>query len=324
MRRTGRFGPRCGYAVGKETRISHRKMHADELETDVALVRRLLAGQFPQWAELPIEAVESAGTDNAMYRLGEDMAVRLPRKPGGDEQVEKEQRWLPILTPHLPLAIPVPLGKGMPAEGYPSKWSVVRWLGGENATNAQFADRRRAAAALAQFIAALQQIDPRDGPSPGQHNFFRGQPLAMRDVYVREAITKLDRVVDTGAATAAWEAALRAPEWDRPPVWIHGDLSSGNLLVEGGRLSGVIDFGGLGVGDPACDLMVAWGPFSGESRNVFRAALAVDDATWARGRGWALYQALLFIPYYRDTNPVGVEVALRALDEVLADHERGG
>lgn len=298
------------------------KMHINEVDTDVSLVRRLLAAQFPQWADLPIEPVLSAGTDNAIYRLGDDMAVRLPRIHWATGQVDKEHRWLPRLAPLLPLAIPVPLAMGIPGERYPWHWSVYQWLEGKNATIGRIADPRQAATELAQFIAALQRIDPTGGPLAGDHN-LRGVPLSVRDTYTREAIAALHGMLDTDAVTTAWEAALQAPEWDRPPVWFHGDLLPGNLLVERGRLSAVIDFGGLGVGDPACDLIVAWGLFSGESRNVFRAALAVDDATWARGRGHALSQALIFIPYYLDTNPVGVGGARRAIDEVLADHKHG-
>ncbi len=294
------------------------KMHIDEVDTDVSLVRRLLAAQFPHWAELPIEPVCSAGTDNALYRLGDDMAVRLPRIHWATGQVDKEFRWLPKLAPLLPLAIPVPLAKGTPGEGYPWDWSVCRWLEGENATIERLADPRQAAMQLAQFITALQRIDPAGGPHPG-----RGVPLALRDAPTRDAIAALHGTLDADAVTMAWEAALQAPEWDRAPVWFHGDLLPGNLLIERGRLSAVIDFGGLGVGDPACDLMIAWSLFSGESRDVFRAALAVDDATWARGRGHALSQALIFIPYYLDTNPVGIGIAQRAIAEVLADQKRG-
>jgi aminoglycoside phosphotransferase (APT) family kinase protein len=298
------------------------KMHADEVNTDISLVRRLLAAQFPQWADLPIKPVQSAGTDNALYRLGDDMAVRLPRIHWATGQADKEHQWLPRLAPLLPLAIPVPLAKGTPAGGYPWHWSVYRWLEGENATIERIADPCQAATDLAQFVAALQRIDPTGGPPPGAHNFFRGVPLAMRDARTRGAIEAMHGTLDTDGVTAAWEAALQAPAWHGPPVWIHGDLLPGNLLVERGRLSAVIDFGGLGVGDPACDLMIAWGLFSGESRDVFRAALWVDDATWARGRGWALSWALIFIPYYVDTNPVGVGIAQHTIDEVLADHER--
>lgn len=297
-------------------------MHADEVDTDVSLVRRLLAAQFPQWADLPLEPVPSAGTDNAIYRLGDDMAVRLPRIYWATGQVDKEHRWLPRLAPFLPLAVPVPLAKGIPGEGYPWHWSVYRWLKGENATIAPISDPLRAAKQLAQFITALQRIDPTDGPLATDHN-LRGVPLAMRDTDTRRAISALQGMLDVDAVTQAWEAALHAPQWDRAPVWFHGDLLPGNLLIEGGRLSSVIDFGGLGVGDPACDLMIAWSLFSGENRDTFRAALEVDDATWARGRGHALSQALIFIPYYLDTNPVGVRSAWRAIDGVLSDHKRG-
>jgi aminoglycoside phosphotransferase (APT) family kinase protein len=300
------------------------KMHVGEVDTDASLVRRLLVAQFPQWADLPIEPVPSAGTDNALYRLGDDMAVRLPRIERATWQVDKEHEWLPRLAPHLPLAVPVPLARGLPGEGYPWHWSITPWLAGENVTIERIADPRQAATDLARFIAALQRVDPSGGPPPGEHNFGRGVPLAQRDSRTREAIRALDGMLDTAAVTAAWDAALQAPAWHGPPVWIHGDVSSGNLLAVQGRLSAVIDFGGLGVGDPACDLMIAWTLFSGESREAFRAALSVDDATWVRGRGWALSWALIFIPYYLNTNPVGVSNAWRAIDEVLADYKANG
>jgi aminoglycoside phosphotransferase (APT) family kinase protein len=293
-------------------------MHADELETDASLVRRLLAAQFPRWADLPIEPVPSAGTDNAIYRLGAELAVRLPRIARAAGQVEKEQRWLPALAPHLPLAVPVPLAMGGPVEEYPLPWAVVPWLEGQEATVERIRDQREAALDLASFIAALQAIDAGDGPPAGDHNFRRGVPLARRDAQVRAAIAAADGMTDARALTSAWERALRAPVWDRPPVWVHGDLMPGNLLVRDGRLSAVIDFGGLGVGDPACELIVAWNLLSGESRNVFRAALAIDDATWARGRGWAL-TAVIALPYYRDTNPVIVAYAKRTIAAVVDD-----
>ncbi len=295
-------------------------MHAEEVDTDASLVAQLLAAQFPHWANLPIERVLSTGTDNAIYRLGDDMCVRLPRIHWAVPQVDKEHEWLGKLAPHLPLAIPVPLAKGMPAQGYPWRWSVCPWLAGEVATIERIADPRQAATELAQFIEALDLVDPTGGPTPGPHNSHRGVPLAMRDSATRTAIEKLDGIVDTEAATAAWEAALKTAPWDRAPVWIHGDLMPGNLLIdEGGRLSAVIDFGCLGVGDPACDLMAAWTLFSGESRKVFRAALSIDDATWARGRGWALSGALIYIPYYLNSNPAGVSTARHTINEVLTD-----
>jgi aminoglycoside phosphotransferase (APT) family kinase protein len=307
----------------QEVLMSAGKMHVDEVDTDVSLVKRLLAAQFPQWADLPIKSIPSAGTDNAIYRLGNDMAVRLPRIHRATGQVDKEHQWLPQLAPHLPLAIPIPLALGTPGEGYPWHWSVYRWLKGENATIERIVDPRQAATDLAEFIAALQRVDATDGPSPGPHNSSRGVPLARREAATRAAIASLDDEIDVAAMTAAWDVALQAPEWQRPPVWIHGDLDSRNLLVENGRLSAVIDFGCLGVGDPACDVMVAWKVLSADTRDIFRTALSVDEATWARGRGWALSQSLMALSYYTlKTNPVLVREAQRWMAEVIADYKR--
>lgn len=301
--------------------MSASRMHDNEVHTDESLVRRLLAAQFPQWADLPIEPVRSAGTDNALYRLGDEMAVRLPRIHWAAEQPDKECEWLPKLAPYLPLSIPVPLAKGEPGEGYPWTWSICRWLDGENATIDRIVDPTQLATELAGFVAALHGIDASGGPRPGLHNSSRGVPLATRDASTRAAIDALDGIVDVGAVTTAWDAALDAPVWDGPPVWIHGDLQSGNLLVVDGRLSAVIDFGCLGVGDPACDVMVAWTLFSSEARAAYGAALAVDDATWARGRGWALSTSLIALPYYKDTNPTLAGIARCTLAEVLADRD---
>ena len=297
-------------------------MHVDQLEIDESLVRRLLAGQFPRWADLSIERVDSDGTENAIYRLGDELAIRLPYRAAKTTLVDKDHRWLPILAPHLPIPIPVPLAKGTPAEGYASRWSVCRWLPGENATLNRLADPSQTARDLVHFIHALQLVSPAGGPPPGDHNFYRGIPLADRDAWTREAITKSDGLVDTHAVTAAWERDLEAPVWEEPPVWIHGDLAPGNLLALDGRLSGVIDWGGLGVGDPATDLLPAWNLFQHESRGAFRDEIGADEATWARGRGLALSVALVALPYYLETNPVVVRWARNIIDEVLADHER--
>ena len=304
--------------------MSAGKMHVDEVDTNVSLVVRLLTTQFPQWADLPIEPVHSAGTDNALYRLGDDMAVRLPRMPWATGQVDKEHQWLPRLAPFLPLAIPIPLAKGNPGEGYPWHWSVYRWLEGENATIESVANPRQAATDLAQFIAALQRINATGGPPPGTHNSSRGEPLAMRDTHTRGAIATLRGTLEADAVTAVWDAAIEAPAWHGPPVWLHGDLQSGNLLAIQGRLSAVIDFGCLGAGDPACDVMAAWIFLSAETRDIFRAALQVDNATWARGRGWALSVGLIALPYYQSTNPVLAGIARRAIHEALADYSMGG
>ena len=304
--------------------MATNKMHLDELDTDVSLVVRLLTTQFPQWANLPVEPAHSAGTGNALYRLGDEMVVRLPRIPSAVGQVDKEQKWLPRLAPRLPLNIPIPLAKGKPSDGYPWHWSVYQWLEGQDATIATISDPRKAATDLAQFIVALQQIEATDGPPPGQHNFYRGVPLAMRDQQTRDAIAALREVIDVDEATAAWDAAIETPTWNRVPVWLHGDLHAGNLLVQQGKLSAVIDFGGLGVGDPACDVMAAWTLLSAENREVFRELLQVDDATWARGRGWALSFGLIALPYYQISNPVLAGIARCAINEALADHNVAG
>jgi aminoglycoside phosphotransferase (APT) family kinase protein len=298
------------------------KMHLDEVDVDVSLVRSLLAAQFPQWADLTIEPIHSAGTDNAIFRLGDNLSVRLPRIQNATMQVDKEHQWLPKLAPFLPLAIPVPVAKGAPGEGYPWQWSVYQWIEGENANIQGIADQGQVAHDLAHFITALKRIDLMGGPPPGSHNSFRGEPLSMRDAETRAAIASLHGMLDADTATTTWEATLRAPEWDGPPVWFHGDLSPLNLLVERSQLRAVIDFGCLGVGDPACDLQVAWNLLSTQTRDIFRAELQIDDAMWARGRGWALLAGLIAIPYYQSTNPVLAGIARRAIDEVLADHNK--
>jgi aminoglycoside phosphotransferase (APT) family kinase protein len=294
-------------------------MHADEVNIDTVLVGRLIASQFSEWADLGVERVASFGTDNALYRLGSDMVIRLPRRQEDTGRLEKERYWLPKLAPLLPLAVPVPLETGEPAEGYPFDWAIYRWLEGEPATRDKI-NMGDAATDLAAFVAALQRVDPVGGPPPGEHNSWRGVPLALRDGAMRSAITSLGSAIDTEAVTAAWKAALSAPDWDGEPVWIHGDLDSRNLLAKEGRLTAVIDFGCLGVGDPACDVMVAWKILSGGSRAIFLSVLSVDEATRVRARGWVLSQALIAMAYYTvETNPVLVRDAQRWMAEVLAD-----
>jgi aminoglycoside phosphotransferase (APT) family kinase protein len=295
-------------------------MHPDETDIDETLVGRLVAAQFPDWADLRIEAVEPRGTDNRLYRLGDDLVLRLPCRERTVKTLVKERAWLPRLAPHLPFDIPIPVAVGTPAEGYPWTWSVYRWLQGENATASRIADLGQAATDLARFLGALQQIDARGGPRAGEDNFFRGAPLETLEAAVRASISALRHELDVDTVTAVWEAALRAPAWVRPPVWVHGDLDARNLLVREGRLSAVVDFGCLGVGDPACDVAVAWKVLSRETRADFRSALSVDDATWARARGWVLYQALGVPAYYTaETNPVLVAEARRWLVDVLDD-----
>lgn len=301
---------------------SATKMHDDELDIDAELVEGLVADQFPRWAGLPVRRVPSAGTENAMFRLGDDMVVRLPRRPDGARQIEKEHRWMPHLAPHLPLAVPEPLAKGVPGPGYALAWGVYRWLEGEDAYNRPIQQLTDAARELGGFITALRQIDATTGPPS-----YRGGPLtADDDTDVRDAIRDLgaDGTLDAEPATDAWESALRLPPWNGAPVWLHSDLLPGNLLTSSGRLTAVIDFGALGTGDPAVDAMAAWTVFDTDTRHTFRDAAEVDDATWGRARGWALKFGLTAHHYYRDgKNPVLAAVGLRALREVLREHTEG-
>lgn len=270
---------------------------------DDGLVRRLIAGQFPQWVGPVVRRWPSGGTVNAMFRLGDAMVVRLPLAEGGAGDVTREREWLPRLAPHLPVRIPEVLGAGEPAEGCPWPWSVYRWLPGRLPEPDALAEPVLLAEDLAAFVTAMRSIPLPDAPSA-----HRGGPLSSLDADTRAAIAELRRIpqegVDCDAAAAVWEEALRAPDADGPPVWLHADLMPGNLLIDDdGRLASVIDFGCAGVGDPACDLFPAWNLLPPEGRQAFREALAVDDATWLRGRARTLSQALIALPYYRTTNP---------------------
>lgn len=290
------------------------------MDINVSLVEKLIASQFPQWASLPIEPVALGGVDNRTFHLGKEMSIRLPSAEGYAAQVKKEQQWLPQLAPLLPLPIPTPLAMGVPAHGYPWHWSVYRWLEGETAAIERIDDLGQFAIALAHFLTALQQIDPTGGPNPGAHNFYRGGSLTVYDADTRQSAAILEDEIDTNAVNAVWEAALKAT-WHSSPVWFHGDVSAGNLLVNKGQLGAVIDFGCSGVGDPACDLTIAWTLLSGKSRELFRAALAVDQATWARGRGWALWKALITLVEHIKTNPVEASKARSVINQVLSDHQ---
>ncbi|HZE31370.1 MAG TPA: aminoglycoside phosphotransferase family protein [Actinoallomurus sp.] len=283
---------------------------------DDELVRRLIAGQFSQWAGLAVERWPSGGTVNAMYRLGDDMAVRLPLVQGGAEDVAMEQEWLPRLAPRLPTRIPEVLGAGEPAQGYPWPWSVYRWLAGEHPEAGALSEPVLLAKDLAAFVASMRSVT-----LPAAPKAHRGGPVASLDAETRAAIKELRGIpqedVDCDAVAAVWEEALRAPGWDGPPVWLHADLMPGNLLVDGGRLASMIDFGCMGLGDPACDLFPAWNLLPRDARKVFRDALAVDDATWVRGRGRTLSQALIALPYYRRTNPAMAHNARHVIRAVL-------
>lgn len=290
------------------------KMHDGEVDIDGELVGRLVAAQFPHLADLPIRAVEPAGTVNAIYRLGDHFCARLPLLQEWAEGLHKEWHWLPKLAPRLSLRVPRPIGKGHPTSSYPFSWSIYEWIDGHPYSDEFVDDEPRAAKDLAQFVVELRKIEPVIGAPRGGR-----KPLRELDAVTRAAIESARDVMDSDAATLAWELALQAPAWQGTPVWIHADLVRPNLLVHDGRLCAVIDFGGVGVGDPAADVIAAWNVFGHAGRATFRGALDVDDGTWNRARGFALHQAVMIIPYYGETNPGYVAMAKRTVEEVLAD-----
>lgn len=292
--------------------IDPDRIAADRI--DEALVRELVAAQFPQWRDLPVRPVALSGNDHRIFRLGEHLSVRLPSAPGYVPQVRKEQTWLPRLAPHLPLPIPAVEGIGEPSNLFPAPWSVYRWTAGEPASVAPPADWARFAADVAAFLLRLRTVDATDGPAPGLHSAFRGGPLEHWDDEMRDIVHRV-RGRERDLAAGIWRDALDAP-FPGPPVWFHGDVSLNNLLVQEGELAAVLDFGCSAVGDPACDTVLRWTSHHAEARERFRTDYAVDEATWARGRGWALWKALIMIT---NKPPGQAEFARHVLDQLFAD-----
>lgn len=282
------------YGGKKELYVSMREFmnNTEHVVVNVGLVSKLIASQFPQWGGLPIHQVETSGWDNRTFHLGEEMLIRMPSAACYELQVEKEHQWLPKLAPQLPYAIPTPLALGSPGFDYLWHWSVYRWIDGVTASSQVDIDRVDLAIRLAAFLTALQQADATDGPLAGEHSFYRGAPLTTYDLETRNAITALGSRISSDRATQIWETALDT-KWQHTPVWVHGDLALGNLLLQNGKLHAVIDFGQLCIGDPACDLAIAWTLFSGQSREAFQEQIKLDAGTWARGRAWALWKALI-------------------------------
>lgn len=290
------------------------KMHEGEVHIDSDVVRKLIEDQFPDFANLPIRPVQSTGTVNAIFRLGNDLCVRLPRVDYLVEGLEREWKWLPKLAPHLSLRIPKPVAMGEPRDWYPFRWAIFQWLDGEPYTDHLVDDERDVARDLARFVIEIRSIELQDGaPRAGR------RPLKELDTATREALEAARDEIDFDAALEAWDSALQSPVWDGAAVWIHADLLRPNLLVKERRLSAVIDFGSVGVGDPASDVIPAWSVFGPAGRETYRRELDVDDGTWSRARGIALHQAALIIPYYRVTNPGFVELAKRTVEQIIAD-----
>jgi aminoglycoside phosphotransferase (APT) family kinase protein len=301
------------------------RLHEDEVRIDEDLVQQLLGSQLPDLANLALRLIPAQGTDNVVFRLGAELSVRLPRKPSAVRSLLIEREWLPRVAPRLPLAVPLPVASGAPSGAYPFPWMVCTWVSGTplppgGGLSAGDVDT------LAEFVAALQALEVTGGPQvqPGR----RAGPVAAYDAVARAALKDVSALkaagriepdlVDEDAAVSVWRAAVEAPAWQGPGVWVHRDLQGGNLLTVDGRLSGILDFGGLAVGDPAGDVMAAFHVFSDESRPIFRTAVGADDATWARARGWALTQGLEALPYYLDTHPGMVAMARRVMRATLS------
>lgn len=293
-------------------------MSFDTFNITVVLVSQLIAEQFPQWADLPIRPVAVSGWDNRTFHLGDTMSVRLPSGKEYAAQVLKEQTWLPILAQHVSMQISQPIAMGQPSKKYPFHWSVYRWIDGQSANtlHRDELDLSTIAMQLAQFLHELHQIDTQGGPVTD-----RGGSPVFYDNEARSTIIKLHNVIDADAATAVWDAAITS-RWNKPAVWAHGDLSSGNILVKDKRLCAVIDFGGMTIGDPACDLVIAWTFLQGESRQIFKDQVNLDNDTWARARGWALWKAMITLAAICDKTSLQACEQLCIINDILDEHRK--
>ncbi|HEY3506324.1 MAG TPA: aminoglycoside phosphotransferase family protein [Actinocatenispora sp.] len=291
------------------------RMHDDQVDVSDEVVAALVATQFPQWRALPVRRIGSHGTVNALYRLGTELVLRFPLRPDDGAELRAERDRARLLAPHLPLPVPETVEIGAPGPGYPGVWSVCRWLSGESADRRPVVDVARLAGDLAGFVTALRRVDTggRAAPTSG-----RGAALSSDDAGVRSALAASTELVDTGRLARIWADCLAAEPY-RTGVWLHADLMPGNLLLRDDRLVAVLDLGTVRVGDPAVDLMPAWNILDGAARDAFRRAVGADDAAWRRGRGWALAQAIIALPYYVHTNPVMADTARRTLAAILAE-----
>lgn len=289
-----------------------------KLNIPLSLVSNLIKEQFPAGASLPIKPVEKSGWDNRSFRLGEEMLIRLPSAEEYAEAVFKEQKWLPFLAQHLSYVIPKPIALGKPSENYPFHWSIYQWIPGKNADTLLFDEQARFAYDIACFLKELEAIDPTGGPI---NNAGRGGPPAFYDTEVQAALGQLKDSIDTNAAQKVWQKAITCAAWNKKPVWIHGDFSVGNILVHNGRLAAIIDFGSMGIGDPACDLVIAWTFLTKDARKIFKSELPFDSDTWARARGWALWKALITLVELEDKNDTEALKIKHIIDEIITDYE---
>lgn len=295
---------------------------ANNPEISIAVIEQLIKEQFPQWAHLEIKEVDSQGHDNRTFRLGHDMLIRLPSAESYAAKVTIEQKWLPTLAPHLSFAIPQPIAMGKHSKTYPFNWSIYRWIEGDSANNIHIEEiyLQMIATQLAQFLKELHKINATGGPFPGRHNFFRGGSLIVYDAQTRAAVTQLKDIINSNAAIALWEKAINS-KWTGPAVWIHGDLSAGNILIRDNQLIAIIDFGGMAIGDPACDLAIGWTFLKNESRKIFKALADLDEETWARARGWALWKALITLAQISDKNSMQAKRELQIINDLLSENK---
>ncbi len=296
------------------------KLHAGEIDISTGLAARLVAEQFPNWAGLPVRPVSSAGTECVLYRLGDELVIRLPRRPGASLDAILTQGALSRLAPFLPVPVPALIAEGRPTAEYPASWGVLRWLDGDTPVEGLLAEPDLLAADLAGFLRALWNVDVSKLGLADRPPAYRGGPLTDQHEFTIDAIGQLRALIDADAARAIWDHAARLPLWDGPDTWIHADMMPGNVVTRNGRLAAVIDFGAAGLGDPSQDLIVAWMLLPASVRPAFRRAIGTDDDTWLRGRARALSMALGHLDYYHDTNPVMADNARYTICEVLADY----
>lgn len=288
------------------------KMHENEFTIDECLVRTLLKDQCPEWVDLPLNPIKSSGTDHALFRLGNEYVVRLPRLDGANENINKEYQWVPKLAKLVATPLSTPLFMGKPNEHYPSVWIITQWLDGYNPTFEQENEYQQLAKDLAYFLNDLHKVKLDQGPYSR-----RGVPLCQLNEETQNAIDKLEEDIDIQAINALWKKLSNTPSFDQNPVWVHGDFLPGNILVQNNRLKAVIDFSDVGIGDPACDLVIAWSLLKPYSRKIFREHLDnIDDNTWERARGWALSISLIMLPYYKHSNPTLARLARQMIENV--------
>jgi aminoglycoside phosphotransferase (APT) family kinase protein len=292
-------------------------MNNKSIMPTIDLAHKLIAEQFPEYAILTIVDVDKQGHDNRTYRLGDHMLIRMPTAADYALKVPKEQELLPKLTKHLSVTIPAPLKMGKPSANYPYPFSIYKWLSGKSINLLTLTDQEKEQLAfdLARFLKELQAINDIEGPGPGQHNWWRGDHVSVYDTGAREQIAELVEIIDVSKALTLWDRACET-KWNKPPVWIHGDFAIGNILMDGGKLSAVIDFGGAAVGDPACDLVIAWTYLSGKARQIFISKMDMDADTWLRARAWALWKATFELCQIVDKNSPEAGLQKRIIDEV--------